>query len=122
MEHHGVTFRCFISHWFLQCLLSRSSCERLVERPALRVTTLGFCADALSMDQIKNMEISSLDLLKSLPDLFWDLNELGIGTHLSRGNVTREYTQYLTVASSSAGTDSAQSAPLGPQAQVAGFT
>jgi hypothetical protein len=76
------------------------------------------CADALTVDQLKHIELDALELLKTLPDLFRDLNELGIGTHLSRGNVTREYAQYFTMVNSSTGNGSVQLGPPEPTRQL----
>jgi hypothetical protein len=77
------------------------------------------CADALNVDQLKSMDFATLELLKSLPDLFRDLNELGIGTHLARGNVSRDYVQYFTIVNSSIGDGSVQLGPPETNRQLA---
>ena len=69
------------------------------------------CADALTVDQLKDIDLEALELLKTLPDLFRDLNELGIGTHLARGSVTRDYAQYFSMVNSNTGDRSVQLDP-----------
>jgi hypothetical protein len=76
------------------------------------------CADALNVDQLKNTDLEVLELLKSLPDLFRDLNELEIGTHLARGNVSQDYAQFFTMVNSTTGDGSQQTGPPEPKRQM----
>jgi hypothetical protein len=53
----------------------------------IETTTTQTTTDKLAMDVISQREFNALDLMKTLPDMFYTLNDMSIPTTLCRGNV-----------------------------------
>ena len=52
------------------------------------------CADLLPLDSLTSKRLNALDLVKSLPDMYFALKQLGIQPDLCRGNVKGRVMQY----------------------------